>query len=59
MKRKFIMLCLLISDPRQLSNDIDIYLAQLIEDLNTLWKEGVEAYDAYKKEVFILRDVLL
>ena len=53
------MLCLLILGLRQPDNDIDIYLASLIEDLNTLWKEGVEAYDAYKKEVFTLRVVLL
>ncbi|XP_052297107.1 uncharacterized protein LOC127902292 [Citrus sinensis] len=40
-------------------NDIDVYLAPLIEDLQTLWDVGVEAYDAYKKEFFNLRAVLL
>ena len=53
------MLTLLISGPQQLGNDIDIYLAPLIEDLKTLWEIGVEAYDAYQKEVFTLRVVLL
>ena len=53
------MLCLLILGPRQPGNDIDIYLAPLIEDLKTLWEKGVEVYDAYKKEVFTLRAVLL
>ena len=53
------MLCLLISSPRQPDNDIDIYLAPLIKNLNTLWKEGVKAYDSYKKEVFTLKTVLL
>ncbi|KAK9212492.1 hypothetical protein WN943_001874 [Citrus x changshan-huyou] len=59
MKRKFMMLSLLISGPQQPGNDIDVYLAPLIEDLQTLWDVGVEAYDAYKKEFFNLRAVLL
>ncbi|RVX13376.1 hypothetical protein CK203_021010 [Vitis vinifera] len=59
MKRKFMMLSLLISGPQQPGNDIDIYLAPLIEDLKTLWEIGVEAYDAYQREVFTLRVVLL
>ncbi|RVW24553.1 hypothetical protein CK203_090862 [Vitis vinifera] len=59
MKRKFMMLSLLISGPQQPGNDIDIYLAPLIEDLKTLWETGVEAYDAYQREVFTLRAVLL
>ncbi|RVW72464.1 hypothetical protein CK203_060492 [Vitis vinifera] len=50
MKRKFMMLSLLISGPQQPGNDIDIYLAPLIEDLKTLWETGVEAYDAYQRE---------
>lgn len=36
-KRNFLMLTMLISGLRQPYNDIDIYLAPLIEDLNTLW----------------------
>ena len=36
MKIKFMMLSLLISGPRKPGNDIDIYLASLIEDLKTL-----------------------
>ncbi|RVW24082.1 hypothetical protein CK203_091324 [Vitis vinifera] len=59
MKRKFMMLSLLMSGPQQPGNDIDMYLAPLIEDLKTLWEIGVEAYDAYQREVFTLRDVLL
>ncbi|CAM8880753.1 unnamed protein product [Rhodiola kirilowii] len=33
MKRKYMMLSLLISGPRQPENDIDVYLASLIDDL--------------------------
>ena len=53
------MLSLLISGPQQLGNDIDVYLAPLIEDLQTLWEVGVEAYDAYRKEFFNMQIVLL
>ena len=53
------MLSLLISGSQQPGNDIDIYLAPLIEDLKTLWETGAEAYDAYQREVFTLRVVLL
>ena len=54
MKRKFMMLFLLISGPRQPGNDIDIYLASLIVDLITLWEVGVQVYDAHKQELFTL-----
>jgi hypothetical protein len=41
-KRKFIMMPLLISEPVQVSNDIDVYLQPLIGDLLVLWeKEGI------------------
>ena len=44
-KRKYIMLCMMIASPRQPGNDIDVYLAPLIEDLTKLWVEGVDVYD--------------
>ena len=47
------MLSLLISGPNQPGNDIDVYLAPLIDDLKTLCEVGVEAYDAYKREIHI------
>ncbi|XP_073317253.1 uncharacterized protein [Primulina huaijiensis] len=59
MKRKFMMLSLLISGPKQPGNDIDGYLAPLIDDLKFLWDIGVDTYDAYRKEIFSLRAVLL
>ena len=52
-------LSLLISGPRQPSNDIDIYLASLIEDLITLWEVGVQVYDAHQQDFFTLRVVIL
>ncbi|XP_073137252.1 uncharacterized protein [Henckelia pumila] len=59
MKRKFIMLTMLISGPKQPGNDIDVYLDVLVEDLQRLW-EGVDGvYDAYRKQFFTLKAVLL
>ncbi|XP_031127577.1 uncharacterized protein LOC116029669 [Ipomoea triloba] len=39
-------------------NDIDVFLAPLIEDLKSLWDEGVLVFDAYRKESFKLHAVL-
>ncbi|XP_031091096.1 uncharacterized protein LOC115996097 [Ipomoea triloba] len=58
MKRKYIMLSLLISGPKQPRNDIDVYLAPLIEDLKMLWNEGVSVYDAYSRSSFTLRAMI-
>ena len=59
MKRKFMMLSLLILGPRKPGNDIDIYLALLLDDLKMLWEVGVESYDTRQQELFTLRVVLL
>ena len=59
MKRKFMMLSLLISGPKQPGLDIDIYLAPLIDDLQKLWNGVTDVYDAHRKEFFTLRAVLL
>ncbi|XP_057803207.1 uncharacterized protein LOC131018507 [Salvia miltiorrhiza] len=58
-KRKFIMLTMLIAGPKQPENDIDVYLAPLVDDLAHLWSVGVRTYDAYRDETFLLKAVLL
>ena len=58
-KRKFMMLTLLISGPKQPGNDIDVYLAPLIDDLRLLWEVGVDVYDAYHQQSFNLKAILL
>ncbi|RVW19147.1 hypothetical protein CK203_095156 [Vitis vinifera] len=45
--------------PRQPGNDIDVYLAPLLDDLKMLWDVGVECYDVHQQEVFTLRAILL
>ncbi|KAL0300328.1 UNVERIFIED_CONTAM: hypothetical protein Sangu_3127200 [Sesamum angustifolium] len=45
--------------PKGPGNDIDVYLQPLIDELKELWEVGIEAYDACKKENFILRATLM
>jgi hypothetical protein len=59
MKQKFIMIPVLIQGPKQPSNDIDVYLRPLVEELKQLWQtEGVRVWDEYKQEEFDLRALL-
>ena len=58
MKRKYMMLSVTISGPRQPGNDIDVYLSSLVEDLRKLWDEGVVVFDACRKESFEMRAML-
>ena len=50
---------MLISGPKQHGNDIDVYLAPLIEDLKMLWEEGMKYFDASCEETFTLQALLL
>ncbi|CAL2229527.1 unnamed protein product [Prunus armeniaca] len=49
MKRKFMMLTLLISGPKQPGNDIDVDLEPLIDDLKSLW-DGIRGVVCWKKK---------
>ncbi|XP_058776657.1 uncharacterized protein LOC131650977 [Vicia villosa] len=58
MKRKYVMLSMMISGPKQPGNDIDVYLSPLIDDLKVLWEEGVDVFDAHSGEQFNMRAML-
>src|SRR6187551_230271 len=58
MKRTYIMMPLLIQGPKQPGNDIDVYLEPLVDDLLSLWNEGVKVWDEYKREHFTLKGLL-
>ena len=59
MKQKFIMMPVLIQGPKQPSNDIDVYLRPLVEELLLLWnKLGIRVCDEHKQEHFDLRALL-
>ncbi|KAL4033416.1 hypothetical protein IC575_006503 [Cucumis melo] len=59
MRRKYLMLTMLISGPKQPGYDINVYLAPLIDDLKLMWEESVQCFDAHRNERFTLRAVLL
>ncbi|CAN0917775.1 hypothetical protein LINGRAHAP2_LOCUS30504 [Linum grandiflorum] len=58
MKQTSLLLSSIIPGKKQPGNDIDIYLGPLVDELNTLWK-GVETYDAFKKEWFTMKAILM
>ncbi|XP_038679433.1 uncharacterized protein LOC119980710 [Tripterygium wilfordii] len=59
MKQTSFFLSLLIPGKDQPGNKIDVYLQPLIDELKELWEDGVETYDSYSKETFMLRASLL
>ncbi|GJV53250.1 hypothetical protein Tco_1448991 [Tanacetum coccineum] len=58
MKDPFMLMSMLIPGPTSPGDNINVYLQPLIDELNDLWN-GVDAYDAHKKETFLLRAALL
>jgi len=51
MKRSYIQMAVLIQWPKQLGNDIDMFLEPMIDELVQLFNKGVEhVWDEYKKE---------
>lgn len=52
------MLTLLILEPMQPENDIDVYLRPLIDDLKILGHSIIMLYDRFKEEKFILKTML-
>ncbi|XP_021838978.2 uncharacterized protein [Spinacia oleracea] len=59
MKQPYFILSLLIPGPKGPGNDIDVFLEPLVDELELLWKVGVETYDASKCETFTLHAALM
>jgi uncharacterized Zn finger protein (UPF0148 family) len=47
-KRKYLLLAILISGPKQPGVDMDVFLEPLLEDMKKLWEEGADMIDASK-----------
>ncbi|XP_025661384.1 uncharacterized protein [Arachis hypogaea] len=58
MKQTSFILSTLIPGPKMPSNNIDVYLQPLIDELKKLW-DGVETYDAKEGNIFKMRAVLM
>lgn len=52
MKRKYMMLSMMVSGPKQPVNDIDVYITSLIKDLRLFWEEDVDVDDVYTSDNF-------
>jgi hypothetical protein len=49
---------MIISRPKQLGNDIDVFLEPLMEDMKILWVDGVKMMDASLKKEFTLKAII-
>ena len=59
MKPENLILSTLISGPESPKNKIDVYMQPLIEELKELWDLGIETYDAFTDQKFMLRASVL
>ena len=59
MKPEYFMMSLLIPGPKSPGNDIDVYLRPLVDELNELWSDGVQTYDASTKGQFKLHAAVI
>ena len=50
MKQENWIMSMIIPGPKSPGNNIDVYLQPLIDELNVLWEDGVETYDAATKK---------
>ena len=58
MKRKYLMLSILIQEPKQPGNDIDVFLKPLMEDMVKLWNERVRVWDEFRRQYFTLKAMI-
>ena len=58
LEEKYLLLTILISGPKQLGIDIDVFLEPLMQEMERLWRHGEPMYDAFQKEDFICRAII-
>ncbi|GKU93197.1 hypothetical protein SLEP1_g6807 [Rubroshorea leprosula] len=59
MKLKHIFLAMIIAGPKSPGKNIDVMLRPLIDELKELWTNGVETYDSFRQQNFIMKAALL
>lgn len=59
MKCSFMIMSLLIDDPKAPRKDRDVYLRPLISELKDFWDEGVQAYNVSIEQVFQLQSPIM
>nr|GEW51888.1 hypothetical protein [Tanacetum cinerariifolium] len=59
LKDVHVKLSLVIPGRKNPGHNLDVFLQPLIKELKTLWNDGVETYDAYRKHNFNMKATLL
>ena len=59
MKSEFLFLTVLIPGPSDPRHKIDVYLQPLIDDLCTLWNDGIPTFDVSLKQNFLMKVALI
>ena len=57
-KRKYLLLSVLIQGSKHPGIDIDIFLEPLMQDMESLWKEGITIFDGFARQSFNLRAII-
>jgi hypothetical protein len=57
-KMKYLLLSNLIQGPKHPGIDIDIFLEPLMQEMETLWKEGINIFDGFARQPFNLRAII-
>ncbi|XP_071687645.1 uncharacterized protein [Rutidosis leptorrhynchoides] len=58
-KDSYVQLSLVIPGRKSPGQNLDVFLQPLIDELKELWDDGIEVYDAYRKQNFTMRAILL
>jgi hypothetical protein len=59
MRPEFMFLSMVIPGPSSSSQNIDVYLRPLIDELTQLWSSGALTYDISRKHNFVMKAVLM
>ncbi|KAK9063103.1 hypothetical protein SSX86_016973 [Deinandra increscens subsp. villosa] len=59
LKEQYVQLPLIIPGPKDPTHNLDVFLQPLINELKMLFADGIETYDAYRRNNFQMRVVLL
>ena len=59
MKNPYMFLTIVIPGPKNPGKHLDVFLRPLIDELKMLWSIGVNTYDAFRKQNFLMRVALM
>ena len=57
-KRKYLLLYVIIQGPKHPSVNIDIFLESLMQEMETLWKKGINIINGFTRQPINLRAII-